>query len=39
MTPAQIRQAVRLLSGLGYSTVAQVIADGKMLREVRNGHD
>lgn len=35
MSPAQIRQAVRLLTGLGYTTVAQVIADGKMLREVR----
>lgn len=37
MSPAQIRQAVRLLADLGYTTVAQVIADGKMLREVRRG--
>ena len=37
MSPAQIRQAVRLLTGLGYTTVAQVIADGKQLREVQRG--
>ncbi|MDG9927449.1 MULTISPECIES: hypothetical protein [unclassified Pseudomonas] len=40
MTPAQIRQAVRLLSSLGIHTnrdlLEQVLDKGKRLREVRH---
>lgn len=37
MTPAQIRQAVRILIGMGYLTAGDVLAAGKRLRVVRNG--
>lgn len=32
MTPAQIRQAVRILQGMGYRTAGDVLASGKTLR-------
>lgn len=32
MTPAQIRQAVRILQGMGYVTAGDVLASGKTLR-------
>ena len=37
MTPAEIRQAVRILLGMGYRTAGDVLAAGKRLRVVRNG--
>lgn len=36
MTPAEIRQAVRILLGMGYRTAGDVLASGKTIRVVRH---
>ena len=37
MSPAELRQAVRILLGMGYLTAGDVLAAGKRLKVVRNG--
>ena len=37
MSPAELRQAVRILQGMGYVTAGDVLASGKVLKVVRNG--
>ena len=37
MSPAELRQAVRILLGMGYRTAGDVLASGKAIRVVRHG--
>lgn len=37
MSPAELRQAVSILLGMGYRTAGDVLASGKVLKVVRNG--
>ena len=37
MSPAELRQAVRILLSMGYVTAGDVLASGKVLKVVRNG--
>ena len=36
MTPSELRQAVRILLGMGYRTAGDVLASGKTIRVVRH---
>ena len=36
MSPAELRQAVRILLGMGYRTTGDVLASGKAIRVVRH---
>ena len=35
MSPAELRQAVRILLGMGYRTAGDVLASGKAIRRVK----